>query len=83
VEFSSEAEAADAIRLFNDRDLDGRKLRVNMADDRPPRAGGFRTDRPSGSFGAGSRGDGAPPPSKRPFRSKGSRRGIRARKRSL
>jgi hypothetical protein len=77
VEFSTEAEAADAIRLFNDRDLDGRKLRINAADDRPPRGGG------PPSFGGGSRGEGGPPPSKRPFRAKGSRRGIRGRKRSL
>ncbi|MBI2467049.1 MAG: RNA-binding protein, partial [Candidatus Rokubacteria bacterium] len=46
VEFSSEAEAAEAIRLFNDHDVDGRKLRLNPADDRPPRADGFRPDRP-------------------------------------
>jgi cold-inducible RNA-binding protein len=79
VEFSTEAEAADAIRLFNDRDLDGRKLRINAADDRPPRTGG------PGSFSGGFRaeGGGGPPPTKRPFRSKGSRRGIRGRKRSL
>ena len=84
MEFSSETEAAEAIRLFNERDLDGRKLRINLADDRPPRAGGFR-DRSSGPpFGPGSQpGGGGPPPGKRPFRTKGSRRGIRARKRSL
>lgn len=80
MEFATEAEAADAIRLFNDRDLDGRKLRINAADDRPPRGGG------PASFGGGFRsegGGGSPPPAKRPFRTKGSRRGIRGRKRSL
>jgi len=82
VEFASEEEAAESIRQFNDRDLDGRKLRMDMAADRPPRTGGFRGDRSGGaSFGPGPRSGGGP--SRPPFRSKGSRRGIRARKRSL
>jgi hypothetical protein len=78
VEFSSEAEAAEAIRLFQDRDLEGRKLRIDIAGERPARAGGGR---PDGAGGSGLRGGAAP--AKRPFRSKGSRRGIRGRKRSL
>ena len=83
MEFPNEAEATEAIRLFNERDLDGRRLRVDLADDRPPRAGGFRDDRAGGSsFGPSGR-PGAGPPARKPFRAKGSRRGIRARKRSL
>jgi cold-inducible RNA-binding protein len=76
VEFANDGEAAEAVRLFNERELDGRRLRVNMADDRPPRAGGP-------PFSPGGRSGGAPPPARKPFRAKGSRRGIRARKRSL
>jgi cold-inducible RNA-binding protein len=77
VEFANDGEAAEAIRLFNERELDGRRLRINMADDRPPRAGG-----PSFSPG-GRSGGGAPAPPRKQFRAKGSRRGIRGRKRSL
>ncbi len=84
VEFASEAEAAEAIRLFNARDLDGRTLRLDPAEHRPPRSGGFRPDRPSGpSFGPGSRPSGGAAPRHKPFKAKGSRRGIRGRKRSL
>jgi RNA recognition motif-containing protein len=101
VEFSSEAEAAEAIRKFDGFEVDGRKLRVNTAEDRPRRTdgprsfGAPRTDRPpyrsagpsSGDpwtgFGAGG-GDSTPGGGAgRPFKAKGSRRGLRARKRSL
>ena len=85
VTFSTDTEAAEAIRRFHDRELDGRKLVVNEADARPPR-------RPD-AFAA-PRGPSAPPPpdffsdrdrpsSGRPFKAKGSRRGLRRRKRSL
>ena len=81
VTFSSDTEAAEAIRRFHDRELDGRKLVVNEADARPPR-------RPD-AFAA-PRGPSAPPPpdffsdrdrpsSGRPFKAKGSRRGLRRR----
>ena len=84
MEFSSDAEAAEAIRLFKDQDLEGRKLRIDIADDRPARAGGARRDGAAGSgFGPDPRLGGGPSAAKRPFRSKGSRRGIRGRKRSL
>jgi cold-inducible RNA-binding protein len=91
-EFGSETEAAEAIRRFDGYDLGGRKLRVNDADDRPPaRAAGGPPRAPSVSFaprdtfmppaefapmdfdGGGGRGN----------KSKGSRRNLRARKRSL
>ncbi len=94
VEFSSEGEAADAIRKFNDRELGGRRLKVNAAEERPVRPpGGGSSPRPFRPTGS------APPPSFNdfgssnegmgedfrpgPFKNKGSRRGLRGRKRSL
>jgi len=46
VEFGSEGEAAEAIRQFNGRELGGRALRLNMADERPRERSG-----PPRSFG--------------------------------
>ncbi len=95
VEFTNEAEAAEAIRRFDGQEVDGRKLRVNTAEDRPRRSDGARFSPPSGDrpqyrpsfqvsapepwndFGNNSFGGG------KPFKSKGSRRGLRGRKRSL
>jgi cleavage stimulation factor subunit 2 len=82
-EFSDAARAADAIRRFDAFELRGRRLRVNDADDKPPP----RAPRPSSAppptmdfdFGRFAGGD-APPPFRR---SGGSRRGLRAKKRSL
>jgi RNA recognition motif-containing protein len=91
-EFTDPAKAADAIRRFDSFELQGRRLRVNDADDKPaPRA-----PRP---MGAGPRPFGGPPPGggmtvpsfdspdfthDPGFRRKGgSRRGLRAKKRSL
>jgi RNA recognition motif-containing protein len=91
-EFTDAARAADAIRRFDAYELKGRKLRVNDADDKPPAraprpmssapmqpfngGGGGGFDAPSG-FGGGFEQDGG-------FRRKGgSRRGLRAKKRSL
>jgi RNA recognition motif-containing protein len=78
VQFASESEAAAAIQLFHDREIEGRRLTVNAAEDRPPRRAGPRPfdfrhasggrDRPAGG---------------RPVKRKGSRRGLRGRKRSL
>lgn len=92
VEFSSDEEAQKAIASFNEFELDGRKLRVNSAEDRPPR----RSGPPGGGFGGGGQrpfsgfseqpsedggfGGGFGKPFRKP---KGSRRGLRARKRSL
>ena len=46
VEFESDEDAAKAIEKFNGHDLGGRALRVNAAEDRPPRAGGGETSSP-------------------------------------
>ena len=40
VEMSSEQEAEAAISGLNERDVDGRQIKVNIANDRPPRQGG-------------------------------------------
>lgn len=85
ITFSTEAEAAEAIRRFNGREVSGRKLVVNPAEARPPRrsdgSGLPRTatlpPRPE-LFGGSTRESRS-----RPFKTKGSRRGLRARKRSL
>jgi RNA recognition motif-containing protein len=80
VQFASEAEAAEAIRLFHDREVDGRKLTVNAAEDRPPRRDGPRPFDPNRSGGSGDR---SGPGRGKSFKRKGSRRGLRGRKRSL
>ena len=98
VEFANEELATQAISKFDGQDFEGRPLRVNMAEDRPPRrpfspggpptggprpqfANNFPDDRDDGGgrsgFGGGGGGRG------RSNNSKGSRRGLRARKRSL
>jgi RNA recognition motif-containing protein len=71
VELSTPREAAAAIEQLNGRELDGRSLRVNGADDRPSARR---------SFGHGGRPGGGPAFRPRP---KGSRRNVRARKRSI
>ncbi len=89
-EFSDSARAADAIRRFDAFELRGRRLRVNDADDKPPpRAPRPMSSAPppnaeafdfsGGGFGGG--GGGGDNPAFR--RSKGSRRGLRGKKRSL
>lgn len=81
VEFDSEESAEKAIEMFNEHELGGRALRVNMAEERQrkprPYGGG-----PPGDFsgfddnrGGGRGGFGGKP--------KGSRRNIRGKKRSL
>ena len=69
VAFTDEAAVADAIERFNDYEFNGRKLRVTEAEERTrPAMGG-------------------PPPSRhggyKKSKPKGSRRNIRAKKRSL
>jgi len=71
VEFETEDQARQAIARFNNHELGGRPLRVNLAEDRPPRVPSF------GHGGGGGGGGGFT------GKSKGSRRNLRARKRSL
>jgi cold-inducible RNA-binding protein len=101
VEFESASDAEQAISRFDGYELGGRTLRVNAAQDRPPRpgggygggGGGFDSGygggggwggggyggggggRPGGGGGGGGRPGGGRP--------KGSRRNVRAKKRSL
>jgi len=80
-EFTDPARAADAIRRFNAFELGGRRLRVNDADDKPaPRAPRpVSAPNPVEMFNGDGFGQSHPP-----FRRNGgSRRGIRAKKRSL
>jgi cold-inducible RNA-binding protein len=104
VEFAEEEELERAIALLNGREVGGRVLRANRAEDRPrriggpggPRSAGPRPGGPPRSPRSGARGDGgwAPegldpsaiffdPDDGRVSRPKGSRRNLRARKRSL
>jgi RNA recognition motif-containing protein len=88
VEFGSEGEAAEAIRQFNGKELGGRALRMNMADEKPRERSAAPRERPGPpprSFGSF---DFTPEPSffnvdGRVSRPKGSRRGVRGKKRSL
>lgn len=83
VEYASEDEAAAAIQKFDGYELGGRNLRVNAAEARTPSfgrggfspgggGGGFGPNAPPNRFGGGGGG-----------KSKGSRRNLRAKKRSL
>ncbi len=74
VEFESEEQAREVIARLNDHVLDGRPLRLSPAEERRRPARTFSPDR--SSMGPAGRG-GFPP------KSKGSRRNVRARKRSL
>jgi len=71
VELSTAEQAGAAIEKLNGYELDGRALRVSEATERTDRGPSFRP----GGFGASA-------PSFRP-RPKGSRRNVRARKRSF
>ena len=83
-EFSDAARAADAIRRFDAFELRGRRLRVNDADDKPPprapRPMSASAPPPVETFDFGGFGGGDAPAFRR---GKGSRRGLRAKKRSL
>jgi RNA recognition motif-containing protein len=93
-QFGSDTLAADAVRRFDGAELRGRRMRVNDADDKPPPRAP-RPPRPDGGSGPGAYVPRAPmefvpPPDEggggdfRGFRKGGgSRRGLRARKRSL
>lgn len=88
-QFSDPAKASDAIRRFDSFELGGRRLRVNDADDKPPaRAPRPMVPSPSSAPAPMEVGDGGwtgfAGPSEGPGRRNGgSRRGLRARKRSL
>ncbi len=62
VEFMTQADAEKAIQMFNEHELDGRRLTVNMARPREERGsggGGFRGGSRGGSGGGrGGRGGG-------------------------
>src|SRR5262249_59045067 len=86
VEVATGAEAEGAVRRFGQLELSGRRLRINAAEDRPPRrgdeprlprAGGGPPPDTSGFGGGGRAFEG------RRFKSKGSRRGLRRRKRGF
>ena len=78
VEMATAEEAQRAIAELNGKELDGRKLTVNVSNPRPagggggPRGGGGRGGRPGGGRGpgggGGDRGAYGVPPSKKPFR---------------
>ena len=97
-QFGTDALAADAVRRFDGAELRGRRMRVNDADDKPPpRAprpagsdGPPRGGPPPPGASARAPMEFAPPPEDagggdfKGFRKGGgSRRGLRARKRSL
>lgn len=71
VGFETEEQAMDAVEAINGREVSGRTLRVNIAEDRP------RAQRPRRDFG-----NSRPSAPRRPSKPKGSRRGLRAKKRS-
>ncbi len=81
VEFETEEQAQQAIARFNGYEFLGRTLRVNAAEDRPSGPRSPRPFSPPSFEGGGDR-----PFGDRPFgggKPKGSRRNLRARKRSL
>ncbi|HVT19337.1 MAG TPA: RNA-binding protein [Thermoanaerobaculia bacterium] len=91
VEMSSESEAQKAISDFHGQDFQGRNLNVNEARERtpgPPR-GGYSRDSGGGGFGGGGGDFGGgfggfrSPGGHKPRKDGGSRRGLRAKKRSL
>ena len=73
VEFATQEEAAKAIETFDGKDLDGRPLKINEAEERRRPSGP-----PSPSYSQGGDGGYA-----RPSKPKGSRRNLRRKKRSL
>jgi len=57
VEMSTDEEAVKGIEMWNDKELDGRTVKVNEAKpmaDRPPRSGGY-SQGGGGGFGGGNR----------------------------
>ena len=62
VEFESDEAAEKSIQLLNGRDLRGRPIRVNEADNRPPRPGGPGGGGPPSGGGGHARSFGGPRP---------------------
>jgi RNA recognition motif-containing protein len=56
VTMGSNQEATNAIQQLNGANLDGRALRVNEAEERPQRSGGFGGGGGGGDRGGGSKG---------------------------
>ena len=80
----ADGERANVIASFNSlyrEQLGGRELRINEAEERPPRSDTGRSFGPGGGGGRGG-GEGGDR-ARRPLKTKGSRRGLRSRKRSL
>ena len=80
VEFSTQEEAAQAIEKLNDFELGGRKLRVNEAEERRPQR---RPPQMPSSGGGGGHDFGPDRYGSPPSKPKGSRKGMRGKKRSL
>ena len=76
VEFSSPEEAVKAIETFDGKELDGRPLKINEAEERRR---SFAPPSPGYGGGGGRPGGGGA----RPPKPKGSRRNLRRKKRSL
>jgi cold-inducible RNA-binding protein len=57
VEYANDEDATKAIEKFNGHELGGRALRVNAAEEKPRRTGGF-SPRPGGGGGGGGYGGG-------------------------
>ena len=79
IEMATAEEAQRAISELNGKELDGRKITVNVSNPRPPgsgdrrgsggpRGGGCPGGGRGGGFGGGDRGAYGVPPSKKPFR---------------
>jgi RNA recognition motif-containing protein len=87
IEYESDDDAAQAIERFNGHEIGGRALRVNAAEDRPRQSGGgmsFRPEPGGGGYGGGAgAGGGRGGDRGGAGKPKGSRRNMRAKKRSL
>ena len=83
VEMSSDEEAQRAIEALNDRELQGRRISVSEARERGAPAPPFSSAPRKGSAPTRSFGPDLPPSRPRFRKEGGSRRGLRARKRSL
>lgn len=87
VEMSSEDEAKKAVAQLDGRDLQGRRLNVSEARERtpggPPRSMGGGFSRGGGGGGGGGGYDNEASARPRFAKEGGSRRGLRARRRSL